>query len=118
MIAKIKKYLEQMPDNWDVLFDSDICKLHYKESPLSSHIFVYKKSNAITKQCKEASRGANFYMLRLESAKKLLAAYTPITDSPDFHYNHLFRKLQMTVYWAEPINVHKIKWPFKTSQVN
>lgn len=116
VMKALKRYLKNLPPNWDLLFDSDISNLRYIESNKGK--YVHKKSNFITRQCNGSSKGCNFYLINLRAAKKLLECFLPIISSPDFHYNHLFRKLKLNVFWAEPVNVHKIHWPRKTSQEN
>jgi glycosyl transferase, family 25 len=110
----VSLYLKQLPEDWDLLFDSDICGLHYNESKLVPGKVVYKKSNY---GGEDSSRGCNFYMVTLEAAKKLLKNYLPIGQPPDFHYNDLFRKLNLNVYWAEPVNVHKIHWGVRANDL-
>jgi GR25 family glycosyltransferase involved in LPS biosynthesis len=108
--ARIEKYLSDLPNDWSILFDSDICGIVYNENPISANVSVYKKDNAAG-VLGGSSKGANFYLLKLETAKILYENYLPITATVDWHYNHLFRKLNLNSYWAEPPNVHHVDRP-------
>jgi GR25 family glycosyltransferase involved in LPS biosynthesis len=107
----IEKYLKDLPDDWDCVFDSDFFGLTYIESPINSSISVYKKSNKITPQCSGSSKGAHFILISKKGAKLLYDNFLPFRQCSDHEYNDLFRRLNMNVYWAEPPNVHKINRP-------
>lgn len=104
--SAIQKYLNDMPADWDMVFDSDYCNLHGES--VSS---VYKKSNEITSQCNGSSKGAHFILFNLRSATRLYESFLPFYHCSDHHYNELARKLNLNVYWAEPPNVHKVRRP-------
>lgn len=108
---RLNLYIEQLPLNWDCIFDSDFCNLRFIEKETDPNIFVYKKSNEETSQCHGSSKGAHFYMLNKRSAKLLADSFLPFSAASDHHLNFLFRKLNMNVYWAEPPNIHKISRP-------
>lgn len=106
----LSRYLKDLPSDWDCVFDSDYYKFKYIESD-TTNVSVYKKSNNITAQCNGSSKGAHFIFLNQKAAKKLYDNFLPFSNSSDHHYNELFRKLDMIVYWAEEPNVHKINRP-------
>lgn len=106
---KINVYLKQLPDNWDLLFDSDFFGLRFTESPVNPERIVYKKKNEGTLQCHGASKGAHFYLVRFDAAKKLLLNFLPFDKVSDHFLNDLIRKLDLNTYWADPPNVHKIQ---------
>ncbi len=99
----IEKYLEQLPNNWDILFDGWESE-HYIEGPIFPDKLVYLKNNDITGQCAGSTKSAQFYMLNLDCAKKLYENFIPFNDVPDKIYNFIFRKLNMKSYWVEPTN--------------
>lgn len=107
----IERYLKDLPSDWDCVFDSDFLGLKYDEASVNPAISVYKKSNEITGQCSGASKGAHFILVSKRGAKLLYENFLPFRECSDHHYNELFRKLNMNVYWAEPPNVHKINRP-------
>ncbi len=104
----VTRYLENAPDDLDIIFDSDILGLKFNEGHLHQQQLIYKKSNEKNSYCDGSSKGANFLIMAKKAAQRLRANFFPLVSVSDFHYNHLFRKLDMNVYWAEPPNVHKI----------
>jgi GR25 family glycosyltransferase involved in LPS biosynthesis len=105
----IPKYIDQLNTlypEWDILFDGSWT--NYREGIINKDIFVYPKSNKITTQCHGGTKAATFYILTLKCAEKLFNNYLPINNSPDWHMNELFRKLDIKSYWIEPsqIEVH------------
>jgi hypothetical protein len=107
----IARYLQDIPDDWDCVFDSDFYDLTYIEGPVTENVSVYKKSNEITNQCVGSAKGAHFILLNLQAAKKIYEIYLPFRECSDHNYNQVFRRKNMNVYWAEPPNVHKINRP-------
>lgn len=97
--SAIERYLKDLPEEWDVLFDSDFLGL---TSAGEQYGCVQKTGE---------SKGANFLMVNKKSAKILLDNFLPFNNCSDHHYNDLFKKLNMNVYWATPPNVHKLMRP-------
>jgi hypothetical protein len=95
--------LEDLPPEWDCLFDSDYFGLKHSGEIIPSNL-VYKQDNN-----NNASKGAHFIFLTLSAATKLYDNFLPFHEGSDHMYNYLFKKLNMNVYWAEPPNVHKIE---------
>jgi hypothetical protein len=113
-----------MPDDWDCVFDTDFFgkktqetvvdgKRLYKHTyGLYYYVPYYTKHTVITEyEMYGASKGAHFLFLTQHAAQQLCAAFLPFHESSDHHYNILFDKLRLNVYWAEPPNVHKINRP-------
>lgn len=103
---RLELYLKQLPNDWDILFDTTWCS--YKticEEEVFSNKVVYKKSNEITNFCHGGTRVAQFYFLNLKCAKKLYNNYLPFDNAPDWWMNTLFRKLNINSYWSEPGNI-------------
>lgn len=97
--SAIEKYLKDLPKNWDVLFDSDFLGL----TDTGPIIGCVQKTGQ--------SKGANFILVNKQSAKILYHNFLPFNNCSDHHYNDLFKKLNMNVYWANLPNVHKINRP-------
>ena len=91
---KLNTYLSQLPNDWDILFESDY--LNYTDSNIKDDILVYKK---------DSSRGTIFYMITLKAAKLLYESFLPFNMSADFYYNELFKKYNINSYWTQPSNV-------------
>jgi len=121
----LKVYMDEMPNDWDCVFDSDFLgkkpiepivdgKRLYKHTYGLHHYVQYYLSNGSVYRQYEiygASKGAHFLFLTQNAAQKLCAAFLPFHESSDHHYNILFDKLRLNVYLAEPPNVHKIDRP-------
>jgi GR25 family glycosyltransferase involved in LPS biosynthesis len=96
----IQRYLTDLPNDWDCLFDSDYFNIKH-DGTITPDISVYKRNIP-------GSKGAHFYFLTGRFAKQLYDMYLPFEHAPDHHYNILFKKLSANVYWAEPPNVTKV----------
>lgn len=102
----VEKYINQLNDiypDWDVIFDTKW--KNYKdvfENEIRDNIYVYPKSNEITKYCHGGTRLAQFYILNKKCAKKLYENYIPFNNAPDWWMNDLFRKLDIKSFWSEP----------------
>lgn len=95
----LSRYLKDLPDNWDCVFDSDYFGMKYT-GEIASDCSVYNTGT---------SKGAHFIFLTLSASTKLYNNFLPFHEGSDHMYNDLFKKLNMNVYWAEPPNVHKIQ---------
>jgi len=104
--ARIEQYLQQLPPDWDTLFDSDWKT--FTETPVTPDKIVYKKSNEITELCHGGSRLANFILINLNAAKKMYSTYLPFTQVSDWYYNDLLRRHNMNSYWSEPANTYHV----------
>ena len=107
--AKINEYLSQLPEDWDLVFDSDFFGWRFIESQIKSEQLVYKKKREETSQCHGASKGAHFYLVNFKAAQKLLDQFIPFDNVSDHLLNDLIRKLELNTYWADPPNIHKIQ---------
>tara|TARA_X000000950_G_scaffold183047_1_gene221779 strand:- start:6251 stop:6976 length:726 start_codon:yes stop_codon:yes gene_type:complete len=106
---RLKKYLDFMDDDWDVIFDS--VWGNYKdmnEEKVVGEKLVYKKSNQITKNMNGkiishgSTRAAQFYLINQKAAKKLYDNFLPFNHSADMWMNEVIRKTNLNVYWSEP----------------
>jgi len=106
---RVGEYLEELPDDWDIVFECDQFPFSYSGEPLTTNNnLIHKKSNEITYQesgeilLGGGSRAAQFYFVNLDAAKKLYDNYLPFNHAPDLWMNDLFRKLDINSFWAEP----------------
>jgi GR25 family glycosyltransferase involved in LPS biosynthesis len=101
-----KKYINQLNEmypDWDIIFDTKWKKVQdINEVEIKNGIFVYPKSNEITKYCHGGTRLAQFYIITNKCAKKLYDNYIPFNNAPDWWMNDLFRKLNIKSFWSEP----------------
>ena len=88
IIDRISKYLNELPEDWDVVYDSvwgDYNALG--EEKIDKKKLIYKKSNQITKDNRGkvishgGTRAAQFYLLNYKSAKKLYDNFLPFNHS-------------------------------------
>lgn len=106
----LDRYIHELntyyPD-WDIIFDSDWEK--YKEGEIFPDRIVYPKNNEVNNYDHGGTRCAHFYLLTQKCAKKLYENYIPFNHAPDWWMNHLFRKLNIKSFWAEPsmVSVYK-----------
>ena len=56
-----------------------------------------------------ASKGANFYLVPLATARVLCTKFLDYSSVIDHRLNFLIRDLGLAVYWAQPPNVRKVK---------
>lgn len=106
----LKEYLNLLPEDWDLLFESDT--LDYKnigEGRPISNKKIYKKKNEITNYCRGATNAANCYIIPLKTAKLFYKEYLPISLIVDHYMNDLIRKHNLNVYWAYPPVVHRLR---------
>ena len=106
---RIYKYLEELPEDWDVLYDSvwGDYKLLAEEEVVEKRL-VYTKNNQLTRDdngkiiSHGGTRAAQFYLLNYESALKLYENFLPFNHSADMWMNDVLRKIDAKSYWSEP----------------
>lgn len=100
---RLNQYLNELPDGWDVLFDTQWKNYAVvEEEKVSSDKLVYKKNNAWHKNSAGSARVAQFYMLSKKGAKTLYENYLPLGGPPDIWMDELFKRFDMNIYWSEP----------------
>lgn len=99
--STINQYLQELPDDWDIMFEGDLCNLH---APIENDKYVYKMRH---------TRGLNFYMVSLKGAKKLIEKIIPFSLNLDNFINLLIseNEIKLELYWGERNLVHKINRP-------
>jgi glycosyl transferase family 25 len=106
-VNNLNKYLEQLPNDWDMFFIGDGCNLHINKNELKTDKYVYKKDNIILGKPQEgATRCLDSYLIKHNCAKKIiekleLPNYT-IYVPADHWLNCVIRNNNFNVYWAEP----------------
>ncbi len=114
VMDRLSKYLEELPNNWDVLYDSVWEEYsNMNEEEVSSNKLVYKKSNGITRNrdgkiiSHGGTRAAQFYLVNKKSAKKMYDNFLPFNHSADMWMNEVLRKANLKSFWSEPSLVSK-----------
>jgi glycosyl transferase family 25 len=103
---KIKIYIEEIPEDWDMLFIGDGCNLHYHNTIAGKNIYL--KDNElkyINDDSKGATRCADSYLVNKKCAIKLcnyIKNLNKINRPVDFWLNTAIKENNFIVYWAEP----------------
>ncbi len=121
IILRLNKYLEELPKDWDVIYDSVWGSYEdMKEEKVSDNKLVYRKSNTVTRNdsgkiiSHGGTRAAQFYLVNNVSAKKMYDNFLPFNHSADMWMNEVLRKANLNSYWSEPSLVVS-KYNTKTS---
>jgi len=106
---RLEKYLNELPENWGIVYDSVWGKLtEYDENPDQFSKLVYKKSiehiefpdgRVISHG---GTRAAQFYFLNLKTAKKMVENFIPFNHSADMWMNTVLRRGDIHTFWSEP----------------
>lgn len=120
---KYLNYYEQLPSDWDILFYGDGFgrNMHVPQKlmdELGGNVFLKSNNgNGVNDRkvngwpvCAGASRCSDCYLINKKAAQKILHEIETIKTQKrgricypsDLWMNHLFRKLNFKVYWAEP----------------
>lgn len=119
--TRLNKYLNELPDDWDILFDSvwgDYSSMG--EEMVQDSKLVYKKDNNFTKNSEGkiishgGTRAAQFYLINKRSAQIIYENFLPFNHSADMWMNDILRKNNLNSYWSEPSLVTS-KFNSKTS---
>jgi GR25 family glycosyltransferase involved in LPS biosynthesis len=110
----LNKGLEQLPDDYDMLFIGNAggCNLHIDPSRIKAEQFIYKKCREITKPGNHweghgATRCTDSYLVSKKAAKKLINYVSnlkerAIDEASDWWLNRVIRELELDIYWLEP----------------
>lgn len=89
---KIDSYINQLPDDYDILWIGTCCNLHSPQ--LNPNLNVYLN--------RHGSRCTHAYVISSQGCKKLLDFFHNIYQPIDWYFNTAVRTLNMNNYWAEP----------------
>jgi GR25 family glycosyltransferase involved in LPS biosynthesis len=98
----IDKYLLEVGNDWDIIFDGNICNFH-SENIVSGKL-VYEA---------EYTRGLNFYIISSRGAKKLIDLLIPFSLNLDNFINLLIDEnlVDLKIFWAESGLIEKRELP-------
>ncbi len=98
---KLSKYINQLPDNWDMLFIGNGCNLHIPKKELKDNVYIYKKE---TKN--GSTRCTDSYLIRKKCAEKIIKIVNSnnffVKKPADWWLNEILHKINAHVYWCEP----------------
>ena len=102
VLNTINDYLIEAGENWDIIFDGDICNLHAPDIIDGKLLYPVKQT-----------RGLNFYIISKQGAKKLIDVLLPFSLNLDNFINLLIDEkiIDLNILWAESGLVKKIQRP-------
>ena len=106
-INTFNKYITQLPNDYDMLFLGDGCKLHIEKHNLIPNKYIYEKSLYPTTWGGDgAGRCTDSYLVNKKCATKM-CEYTDkllykINLPIDWYLNVVARDNNLKVFWAEP----------------
>lgn len=104
-INKLGKCLNQLPNDYDMLFIGDGCGLHIKKGKINSDMVIYEKCLYPTTWGGDGcSRASDSYLISKKCAIKLcdFIINNKTTKPIDWWINNVARHYNFKVYWAEP----------------
>jgi hypothetical protein len=125
--TKLKEYLKQLPEEWDMCFIGDACNLHIPEQLVNynKNINIFYKTNFPTYWGGDgATRCTDSYLISKKCCKQILNFINrpnyKISQNSDFWLNGVIRENNFTVFWAEPTLVSNgtLTDLFKSTQSN
>lgn len=103
----LKFYINQLPENYDMLFISDGCNLHIEHNAIISNKYIYKKCLYPTNWGGDgATRCTDAYIINKKCALTLCEYINKLNDKiylpVDWWLNVAARDNNLNVFWAEP----------------
>jgi GR25 family glycosyltransferase involved in LPS biosynthesis len=89
---KLSDYINQLPEDYDILWIGTCCNLHVPQT--NSNLNVYLN--------RHGSRCTHAYVISKQGCQKLLDFFHTIYQPIDWYFNTSVRTLNMNNYWAEP----------------
>lgn len=95
---KIKNIIQNSPKDWDCIFIGAGCGLDFIEQKTRGKPVI---NDTVVKADHPATNCAESYLLKKESAKKILTYIVPFQLVSDWELAYQFYKLNMNVYWSK-----------------
>ena len=89
---KLNRYINQLPDNYDILWIGTCCNLHVTQSDPNLNVYLHR----------HGSRCTHAYVISYQGCKKLVDYFHTIYQPIDWFFNTAVKELNMNNYWAEP----------------
>ena len=105
---KLEKGLEQLPDDYDMLFIGNCANLHIESSIIKPNQIIYKKGIEPTSWGGDGgTRCTDSYLISKKCAKKLIYYISNLKEGAiqmpsDWWLNQAIRDLKLEIYWMEP----------------
>jgi GR25 family glycosyltransferase involved in LPS biosynthesis len=106
-MKNLTKYMEELPNDYDMLFLGNGCKFHIPSNQLIKGKYIYKKCNEPTEWGGNgATRCTDSYVVNKKCALNICQYIKPlkyeISSAIDWWLNDTIRKNNFIIYWAEP----------------
>ena len=107
-INKLKKGLEQLPEDYDMLFIGDGCNLHIPSTEIILDKYIYLKSREPKSWGGNGgTRCTDSYLVSKKCAQKLMSYISKLNEGEikmpsDWWLNQVIRDLKLEIYWMEP----------------
>lgn len=92
---KLRRVVDGTKNDWDFIFLGNGCGLRIPSSRIRKGKYSYAKSNP-------ASKCTDSFLIKKNSAKKILGAFDNFSLPIDFEFNYNMYMEKMKVYWSEP----------------
>ncbi len=118
--ARLDKYMNELPDDWDVMFIGNGCGLHIPRAIIEANpgqtVFPKGHDTTVGAGC---TRCTDSYVLRRRCAERILdyvsSLQSKVEMPVDWWYNDVLRDIGAKVYWSEPTIVEQATqngmWP-------
>ena len=87
----LKKCLDNLPTEWDMVFLSEGCDIHPPDITVDKTLYKY-----------DSTRCASCYLVSNKAAKKIINTIIPIKVAIDHQYNIEIKRHNLNVYLLEP----------------
>lgn len=108
-MEKLHKYMEQLPNKYDMLFLGDGCNLHIDKKKIKTKQLVYHKSNEPNigygaTRCTDSYIVSKKCCIKIVEYIKNIRKYMPVKlNIPiDWFLNVVAYQLELNIFWAEP----------------
>ena len=89
---KLNKYINQLPDNYDILWIGTCCDLHTLQTDPELNVYTNSHGSICT----------HAYVISNDACKKIVDFFPKIYQAIDWFFNTSIRTLNLKNYWAEP----------------
>jgi len=100
-MSSIGSYIDDLPDDWDVVFFGEGDHLRAQKSVMARALMRVLRRKVFLRE-HPSTRGADAILIKRPVAEKVLELYEGPVMAIDHYFNHLFRDLDLKVFWFDP----------------
>lgn len=90
-VRKFNEYLQETPDDWDIIYPGDGCGMHIKNPVRKATI-----------KNPPFSRASESYIIKQDAAKKMFEEFNYVFMPSDYQLTYIMNSLKIKCYWWEP----------------